>query len=76
VRLALGLFFGCLRLLARHQQGVDVVNDGSKGGFPKLYLDADKSPLRAAIPEGGGTAEVVLTASGKDAAVKFQPKGK
>ncbi|HJZ89693.1 MAG TPA: hypothetical protein VKE40_02400 [Gemmataceae bacterium] len=64
--------------LGRRQEGdpsTDVVNDGSKGGFPRIYLDADKSPLRTTIPEGGGTAEVILTSSGKDAAVKFQPRG-
>jgi hypothetical protein len=64
--------------LGRKKEGdpdTDVVNDGSKGGFPKIYLDGDRSPLRATIPEGGGTAEVILTASGKDAAVRFQPGG-
>ena len=64
--------------LGRKQEGdpsIDVVNDGSKSGLPRIYLDADKSPLRATIPEGGGAAEVVLTASGKDTAVKFQPRG-
>lgn len=65
--------------LGRKKEGdptTDVVSDGSKSGFPRIYLDADKSPLRATIPEGGGTAEVILTATGKDTAVKFQPRGK
>jgi hypothetical protein len=70
-------FYPALGRKTEGDPSVDVVNDGSKkGGFPKLYLDADKSPLRVTIPEGGGTADVVLTVSGKDAAVKFQPKGK
>jgi predicted small lipoprotein YifL len=47
---------------------------GGTGAYVGEY--ADKSPLRVTIPEGGGTADVVLTVSGKDAAVKFQPKGK
>lgn len=65
--------------LGRKKEGdpsTDVINDGSKAGLPRIYLDADKSPLRATIPEGGGTAEVLLTASGKDTAVKFQAGGK
>jgi hypothetical protein len=65
--------------LGRKTEGdpsIDVVNDGSKSGLPRIYLDADKSPLRATIPEEGGTAEVILTASGKNTAVKFQPRGK
>jgi hypothetical protein len=65
--------------LGRKTEGdpsTDVVDDGSKRGLPKIYLDGDKTPLRATIPEGGGTAEIILTASGKDTAVKFQPRGK
>lgn len=65
--------------LGRKKEGdpsTDVVTDGSKSGLPRLYLDADRSPLRVTIPEGGGTADVVLTGSGKDAAIKFQPRGK
>jgi hypothetical protein len=65
--------------LGRKKEGdpsTDVVTDGSKAGLPRIYLDAAKSPLRATIPEGGGTAEVILTASGKNTAVKFQPRDK
>lgn len=65
--------------LGRKKEGdpsTDVVTDGSKAGLPRIYLDAARSPLRATIPEGGGTAEVILTASGKNTAVKFEPRGK
>jgi hypothetical protein len=63
--------------LGRKKEGdpsTDVVTDGSKSGLPKVYLDADRSPLRATVPAGGGTAEVVLTASGKGAAVTVEPR--
>jgi hypothetical protein len=69
-------FYPALGTKQEIDPSIDVVNDGSKSGLPRLYLDADKSPLRVTIPEGGGTADVILTGSGKDAAIKFQPRGK
>jgi hypothetical protein len=43
-------------------------------GLPGIYLDANQTPLRVAIPEGGGTVEVILTKSGKGATTKVTPK--
>ena len=44
--------------------------------IPRIYLDGEKTPLRVTVPEGGGTAEIILTPTGKGATVNFQPRGK
>lgn len=52
----------------------DVVNPGRSGAVPGIYLDPNQTPLRATVPQGGGTIELLLTRSGKGATTKTTPK--
>jgi hypothetical protein len=42
-------------------------------GLPDIYRDPSQTPLRATVPEGGGTIEVLLTESGTGATTKTSP---
>jgi hypothetical protein len=55
--------------------GVDVVTPPRRTNVPAIYLDGNQTPLRAKVPPGGGTIEVILTKSGKGATTKTTPKG-
>jgi hypothetical protein len=51
----------------------DVVNPGRVAGLPAIYVDPSQTPLRATVPEGGGTVDILLTKSGKGATTKTTP---
>ena len=55
---------------------LDVVSAPSRGGLPAIYLDPNQTPLKATVPKGGGTIELVLTKSGSGAAAKVTPQSK
>ena len=69
-------FYPPLNRRVEGDPSTDVIDDGSKSGLPRIYLDGEKTPLRVTVPEGGGTAEIILTPTGKGATVNFQPRGK
>jgi hypothetical protein len=41
---------------------------------PRIYRDPSRTPLRASVPPGGGTIDVILTKSGKEATTKATPR--
>ena len=47
----------------------DVVSTGAVS-VPAMYLNPSQSPLRATVPPGGGTVEVILTRSGEGATTR------
>jgi hypothetical protein len=55
---------------------LDVVSAPSRGGLPAIYLDPNQTPLRATVPKGGGTIELLLTKTGAGAAAKTTPRSK
>jgi hypothetical protein len=55
---------------------LDVVSAPSKGGLPAIYLDPNQTPLRATVPQGGGTIDLHLTKTGAGAAAKTTPGAK
>jgi len=55
---------------------LDVVSAPSRGLLPAIYLDPNQTPLRATVPQGGGTIELVLTKSGVGASAKTIPAAK
>lgn len=57
---------------SRRDDPADVVSKGGLG-VPAIYLDLNNTPLRATIPPGGGTVELLLTGSGKGATTKSVP---
>lgn len=55
---------------------LDVVSVPSRGGLPAIYLDPNQTPLRATVPQGGGTVKLVLTRTGAGATAKIIPLSK
>jgi len=61
---------------AQADPALDVVAVPSRGGLPPIYLDPNQTPLRATVPQGGGTIDLLLTRSGTGAAAKTTPQSK
>src|SRR5262245_19266440 len=54
----------------RPDDPADVVSKGG-GNVPAIYIDPNRTPLRATVPPAGGSVEILLTASGQGATAKF-----
>jgi hypothetical protein len=52
---------------------VDVVAPIKRGPIPTIFIDGNRTPLRATIPDEGATVEILLTKSGEGATVKVAP---
>ena len=55
---------------------LDVISFPSKSGLPAIYLDPNQTPLRATVPQGGGTIDLILTRSGTGATAKTSAAAK
>jgi hypothetical protein len=67
-------FYPALPASAKEGDPADVVGAVRGRTLPGIYFDLNQTPLRATVPEGGGTIEVILTSSGKGATTKTTPK--
>src|SRR5262245_5494917 len=62
--------------LSRNKQvdpALDVISVPSKAGLPSIYMDPNLTPLRANVPKGGGTIDLVMTRTGSGAPAKPAP---
>ena len=66
-------FYPALNRTKQVDPALDVVSAPSKSGLPAVYLDPNQTPLRANVPPGGGTIDLVLTRTGAGAAAKTAP---
>jgi hypothetical protein len=67
------IFYPALPAGVKEGDPADVVGVARGRNVPAIYLDVNHTPLRATVPQGGGTFEVILTKSGKGAAAKIAP---
>jgi hypothetical protein len=58
----------------KQDEAADVASTGRGSSIPAIYIDPSQSPLRATVPQGGGTIDISLTKSGKGATTKTTPK--
>lgn len=79
VRGSPGVYVGTYRVslypaptVAARDDPADVVARGD--GVPAIYIDPNRTPLRALVPPGGGTVEVFLTGSGQGATTTTTPR--
>jgi hypothetical protein len=69
-------FYPAVSRTKQTDPALDVISVPSRGGLPAIYLDPNKTPLRATVPQGGGTVEILLTPSGAGATAKVIPQSK
>jgi hypothetical protein len=69
------LFYPALPAGVKEGDAADVVGGRVRGrSIPEIYLNVNSTPLRATVPAGGCTVEVILTKTGAEATTKVTPR--
>jgi hypothetical protein len=69
------LFYPALPAGGKEGDAADVVGGGFRGrSIPAIYLNVNSTPLKATVPPGGCTVEVILTKTGAEATTNVTPR--
>lgn len=67
------IFYPALPAGIKEGSPADVVGAAFGKTLPGIYLDVNLTPLEATVPPGGGTIDILLTKSGKEATTTTTP---